>query len=325
MSYSDDKFFRDYILTVEDSQGNMLEIGYPYTCNFNCVQNIFVSANTSNFKIYNLSKELRENLYKDAYNTLDFRRVEFRLAYRNFGGYANKRKENLKYNIYEEKLNKQDYCLVFVGNIKECKSYKEDKVNFITEFDCFDGDFSLQNGYSSFSMQEGSSFTDIFKNTLQDLTTLSGMQISETIANNKIQKAQGFMGPTTELLTSLTSNNFYVNNNIGIILPINEYFDDEYNNNLFLIDSKTGLLKIPQRQQTSLILTTLLEPKLQIGQIVELKSNYNTFMNGIRKIVGLEHTGIISPVINGSAETKIYLYYGTEILKIVKGVKINAI
>ena len=53
----------------------------------------------------------------------------------------------------------------------------------------------------------------------------------------------------------------------------------------------------------------IFEPRLQIGQFVRIKSQTETFYNGVYKVVGIEHSGIISDAQSGQCKTKVSLNY----------------
>jgi hypothetical protein len=322
------KFFRDYIIRIENSEGQMLEVKFPYTIDFTCENNIFSSVNSANFKIYNLDKETRQTIYKDMYDTLNFRRVEFRIKYLNLyqnESYINNTNNiNRNYNVYSQNYNINDYSLIWAGNIRQCFSYRN-KTEMITEISAYDGDFATENGFSNFSFVGGTDNLTLFKTFLNNLPNSDGMQISPTFANGRLQKGRSFIGNTSSILRGITGNNFYFNNNIAECLPLNEYFIDINTiNNIYTLSSETGLIEAPQRENASIVVKSLFAPELTLGEVINLQSEINPFMNGVRKIVGLHHSGTISGAICGNAETKIHVWYGAEVLKSIQGIKINA-
>jgi hypothetical protein len=63
----------------------------------------------------------------------------------------------------------------------------------------------------------------------------------------------------------------------------------------------------------------LFEPRLTIGQTVQLKSDTNRIFNGIYKVMGFEHSGTISDAVAGPCKTSVSLWLGTQVLETVKG------
>ena len=54
----------------------------------------------------------------------------------------------------------------------------------------------------------------------------------------------------------------------------------------------------------------LFEPRLKIGQLVEIISRDNPVLNQIYKVVGLTHIGTISDAVGGKCKTYIRMLYG---------------
>lgn len=323
MSYNF-KFFRNYILTIEDSDGALIDIKFPYTCEFRCTKNVYLAENNSNFKIYNLNKQDRQSIYKDMYDAVNIRNIEFRVDYLNITDNYDDTATN--YNIYsEENLDsvKKSMPLIFKGNVRCCKSYRQG-VNMITEIDAYDWDVAQQNSNSSFNADAGTSFLDVFKNIFSNLKNdgnVNSLMVSPTYSSQTLQRGRVFHGNSLEILNTLSGNNLFFEDNSLQMLGLNEAFKD-YESYYYPIDADTGLLESPQRQDTSVVLTTLLEPQLKLGQIVSLTSTVNDFLNGDRKIMGIEHQGTISFSVSGQATTKIWLFLGAEAIKIVQPAKI---
>ena len=83
--------------------------------------------------------------------------------------------------------------------------------------------------------------------------------------------------------------------------------NDVFNGDLQIINSSTGLLGTPRKQDRLIIVEILFEPRLQVGQQVQIQSNslaqYPNTNNGIFKVVGIEHRGIISGAVGGECKT----------------------
>jgi len=64
----------------------------------------------------------------------------------------------------------------------------------------------------------------------------------------------------------------------------------------------------------------LFEPRLQIGQVVELNSNFFKKLNGQYKIIGIRHSGTISDAVAGRCKTTVELCLGNRVLNVLKGI-----
>ena len=58
----------------------------------------------------------------------------------------------------------------------------------------------------------------------------------------------------------------------------------------------------------------MIEPKIIIGQLLQIESQINQFYNGQFKVVGISHNGIISGAVNGQCITTLQLFIGNKIL-----------
>jgi len=85
------------------------------------------------------------------------------------------------------------------------------------------------------------------------------------------------------------------------------------NPNLQLLDASTGLIHTPRRDQSYLTVTTLLESRIIMGQLVELKSSVTPQYNGAYKIVGVNHKGNISGAVQSRCES-IFNLVGNQLL-----------
>lgn len=63
----------------------------------------------------------------------------------------------------------------------------------------------------------------------------------------------------------------------------------------------------------------LFEPRLTIGQQVQLQSQTNRIFNGMYKVMGFEHSGMISPAVGGDCKSSVSLWLGTQVLETVTG------
>ena len=84
-----------------------------------------------------------------------------------------------------------------------------------------------------------------------------------------------------------------------------------------LINSQTGLLGTPVREQTLIHFDMLLEPSLNVGSSVELISSTADNFNGLYKITAVKHRGMISGTLSGSAITTGEFFYNSALVPTV--------
>ena len=67
----------------------------------------------------------------------------------------------------------------------------------------------------------------------------------------------------------------------------------------------------------------LFEPRLTLGQIINLQSTTNKQYNGLYKVVGFTHRGTISPAVCGDLRTTVNLFIGQGELSTIQGAVVS--
>ena len=283
---NDVKFSRKYTLLIETFDNQIIEVKLPFTLEFNCQRHNLASVNKANLKIYNLNKINRNLIYKDKYTTLIYRRVELKAGY------------------------DIDSPVIFRGNILQAFSYKQG-VNIITEIDAFDGGYAIRNSVSSLTINKGEIKRDTLSRLTKDLKNINGSIIGNFPSISKRGKV--LFGNTFQFLRSESNNNVFIDNEKVNILTRNEVIEGD----ISIIDSDFGLLESPIRSETELSFKILFEPRLKVGQGIELKSIVNSFFNGKYKVIGFQHVGVISDAVGGQCHTIVNLWLGTKAFNLV--------
>lgn len=282
------KFQREYSLSIETADASLVTIESPLTLEFNIERNTLASANTANFRILNLGELTRQRLYKSKYDISIFRAIELK------AGYAG------------------EIPVVFSGNVLEAFSYKEEgAVNTYTDISCYDGGFDIVNSYSSFAVQAGEK-RKVIERLAGDFPHVRKGLFSEF--EGLSLRGRSVMGNTFKLLSDETLGGAFIDNEVVNGLLDNDCLDGD----IRVIQSTTGLLGSPKRADTLLIVELLFEPKLKVGQRVELNSQTERNFNGIYKVAGIHHSGTISGAVGGKCKTVVSLWYGTDVLRIIE-------
>lgn len=274
-----DKLGRNYFLKVQKLEGDYLEIRPPFTMDFDVSRTILSSANTSTIRVYNLSEANRSQIRKD---TTDF---DFNL------------------NVVLQAGYQLNMPVIFQGNIKQAWSHRQ-RVDFITEIQSFDGGFAMVNGTSNQTFKTGTPNVNVLRSLINDLPGVTQGTVGAFPASTI--RGAAYSGRTADLLSQLSGNSFFIDNGKANILG-----DDEcLQGSIQVIDSSTGLLGTPIREQNMLHLETLFEPRLILGQKIQLKSSTAQNYNGFYRVVSIHHRGTISEATCGEAITTIGLAYG---------------
>lgn len=284
------KFGRSYILKVQTQNGETLTIQPPFTVEFDITRNTLTSANVASIRIYNLSPKNRSQIRKDVTNYGDLRQVQLAAGYGT----------NLP--------------IIFVGNITQAWSVREGN-NFITQIESFDGGYAFANGQTNTTYPAGTQQQTIVENMASSLPGVTVGAIGEF--SGSITRGNAYTGNTTNLLNALTGGGMFIDNGKVNCLGNSECLEGE----IQIINSDTGLLGTPVREQTILNFDMLFEPRLIVGQKIQLDSLEGSLkganFNGFYKIISLKHRGMISAAICGDAITSVGMFYGTEALTTV--------
>jgi hypothetical protein len=290
------KFGRTYSLSVEVAGGQRVTIEPPFTCEFEVSRNSLASANTGFFRIFNLAERTRNLIYKDRFAVQDIRAIQFRAGYES-----------------------ESVPMIFNGQVRCASSYRVGgAADTMTELEAFDGGFQMTNGFTSMTVESGA----VARNVLQSLAaTLPGITGSPIVGNfpgiNK--RGEVLFGNTWKLILEKSRGLATIDNGQPKILQDNETITGE----IPLITSDTGLLGSPRRSSGTLDVEMLFEPRLTVGQVVDLKSSVNTIFNGRFKVMGFTHRGTISPAVGGECRTTLSLWLGTQVLEVIKGTPIQ--
>ena len=281
-------------VTAENTKNVTIKL--PFTLEFEITRANLSSAQTATFKIYNLGKKTRDAIQKDSWQWI-YRAIQFRAGY--------------------EDPNGQMLPLLFNGTVKTAYSYRQG-VDFITEIEAYDSAWAMANGFSTLSLTAGKTASEIVGLLAKNLPGLTGTPIIgnfPTIA----KRGQVFVGNTWTLIQNLTNQLAVMNNGQLIAMKLNEVF----RGGLPLISEETGLLGIPKRSNAFLECEMIFEPRLTLCQIIELRTILSPQFNRFWKVVGVQHQGMISPSVAGSATSKATLWFTPYEFKEVYGVPVE--
>lgn len=294
------KFNRRFKLTYQINDEEALIVRSPLTIEFDIQRNTASSLNSAVIKIYNLSLKNRNLLFKSRTNLNDL----------------TDRKYVILQAGYETALNKDsEMSVIFQGYILEADSYREGS-NIITYISAQDGGIGVYNSTISKTFAGGLSLVNLFKQVASEIQDVTIGKVGNIEGN--IKTSATLNGNAFYLLT-----NRYFSEKVFIDLgKINLMNLDEYIKTPFvpLITTKSGLVGTPRRQGNIVDISLMFEPRIQIQQLIEIKSSVNPIWDGQYKVIGLKHQGIISGAVGGDLITNLQLFIGDKLLKELKGI-----
>jgi hypothetical protein len=275
------KFQRTWTAVIAGADNQQITVAYPLTIMFHVSRNTLASANTGNFRLYNLSEKNRMLILKDRWDPEIYRQIIV------YAGYQS-----------EPKL-----PVIFQGNILSAQSYREG-VDWITEIEALDGGFGIINGQVSTTLPEGWNFREIFNSTVQTMKNVTRGAVGDFGANNS--RGVTLMGNSWDVLNkAVQDGDAFIDNEQVNVLRNGEYRMES--GLVTTINADSGLLGTPRRYDKTLQISVLFEPRMVVGQKIELES-LETVFNGVYKIIGIAHRATISEAIGGDAVTTITVF-----------------
>ena len=274
------KWIRDYIILIQTPDGDTLEVKPPFSAHFDVTRNTLASTNSCSLTLNNLSRSIRNRIFKDRYSITEYWQIVILAGYK--------------------KLE-----TVFQGNILQSQSHKSG-VDWITQIEAFDGLYGVQNGVVAQTVSAGTSFGEVFGNVINTmpnmLSGLFGGKANETTG----ERGQVLLGQSSGVLGDLTDGNYFIDNETVNILNQDEVIATQ----VLLLDEKQ-LFTSPKRQDTNLDVEILFLPQVRVGFMVEIRSVEEIY-NGQYKAIGFKHSVDVLSSSSGSAKTTLTLYAGAQ-------------
>ena len=276
------KFNCVYELRIETNTGEIVIIRPPFTLEFSVMRNLLSSTNTASFVIKNLAPKTRAKIFKDQFDTTTFRAIQF------FAGYDDGTSDN------------PILPLVFNGNIKKAYNFRQG-TDFITEIECFDGSLASYQTVST-TVKKGTALRDTFTQLV------SGMKNIESFTQGKGYdqtnfRDQAIFGNAKEIIDEQSDGKFYIDSGGAYLLGDNEVIEAP----LTEISFENGLLNTPRRQEVFVEIDMIFEPRVKPSQKLNLISVSEPQYDGVHKVIGFTHSGVISESVAGVRQTKLTL------------------
>lgn len=280
-----EKLGRQYRLTVQkvDSDDNPIDeaiiITNPITMRFSVNRTLFADINSMDVELYNLAP--------DTYNALFF-------------DYFNTKRRTI---ILEAGYKGQELSIIFIGDVWSCYTSRQGS-DIITKIHALVGLRSLQ-------VQTDATLANISRNQILTKAANDMMMDIEIYSgeDTKFTRPVSLEGNSMGIIQKYSDNNAFIDN--GKIIVLNDR--DVFNGEVVLINDESGLLGVPRHEDALLSVDIILEPRILIGQLIEIQSRIMSEFEGQYKVYGIKHEGIISDAISSSATTTLEMLVGTQV------------
>jgi hypothetical protein len=274
----------------------------PLTIEFNYRKNVTGQLNQGSFRVYNLNRETRRQIEFDRFLTQSAKTVgsNTSLLYNQL---------NLPFSLMDG-FEGGTPTIAFSGNIQKAYSSKQG-VDIITQIDCVDGMFGINNSYGDLTVDTPVTTKEIIEFLVGSLNNVEKGYISNlpTVplpyfsfngrVFDKIKQLTNGLGSTDQ-----TCADCFIDNGKIHILSINEGFV----NRGILVFNADNIIGSPRATGSYIEFDIVYTSDLRLGQIIELQTNINSFINGQYKIVSLSGSGTFGDSQIGSNITTVQVF-----------------
>lgn len=289
-----------------------LRVTLPISLDFEISRNNLASTNTCKFILYNLSKEVRDLMFRDAldigkpYNPNETGFIEVGEA-----------EETIKEKVGEDKLrnyvelwagyrSSNTRYLIFSGCVLSAYSYKAG-VDYVTEINGYSVNLKDPLTYICYTAKAGMFYSSVIGDIAKQLTGIFEVNMDKELEELTFTKDTVLMGTAEDILIKQFGYKPYVDNNCLNILSDKSIVTGE----VATITPEKGLLESPKRTQNGVKIKMLFEPSLRVGQVVALQAGMEQTYNDTQFVItGFKHYGSISSVKDSQTISEVELIRG---------------
>lgn len=252
----------------------------PFTIQFSINRNAQATLNTMSIRIYNLSAYNRNRIRQDRFNLNPEHLVKLEAGY-------------------------DSIFTIFNGIIMQADSQREG-TDIVTTIISQDGAHDVANTQISTAIAAGASEEDVFKLMVGNFPNLTLGAIGQF--DGKFNRSLILHGNLWEKMKTYAPAKVFIDKQKIFLLNNNEVIAGE----IPVIDSSTGLLQTPRRLDAYLSIQTIFEPRVTVGQVLELHSRIEPIYDGQYKVVGVNHQGVISASVGADLQSTFNLLLGAK-------------
>jgi len=250
------RFDRDFELTVSVGGGREVIVKPPMRISFSANKSVSGGLNKLTCRIYDLQSSNRLALTKDAEGR-EVIPISLRVGY------------------------KGTMALIFKGTVFRGQNFREGP-DFITELESQDGGAQVLGTFISTTVRG--------KNrAIEAVRQATGLGKGKMTTQEPLVRPRVMIGPTARVLDELLEEGatWYVDDEQLYVLKS----DDVISNFVPVVNTVTGLLNTPTREQSKVTFDTLMNPTLRIGALCKLESQSAPHMNGLYRIIEMGYSG----------------------------------
>lgn len=274
--------FRLTVQTVDDkgvpNEGKII-IEDPITIRFAVNRTLFADVNAMDIDIYNLAPETYNKLFFDYFNV------------------------NRRTVVLEAGYEGMELSVIFIGDVWSCFTSRQGS-DVITRMHAIVGLKSL--GLQTDATLENISRNQILTQAAHDMALDIKIYSGEDI---KFTRPVTLEGNSFAIIQKYSDGTAFIDNNQISVLDTYDAIEGD----VPLINDESGLLGVPEHEDALLRVRIIFEPRIIIGQIIEIQSRIAPMFNGQYKVYGIKHEGTISKAVAGEAITTLEMLVGSQV------------
>jgi hypothetical protein len=294
------KFGRNYRLVLLDNltANTGLELrndkdAQSLTIDFDIQRGVGADLNSMTLRIYNLSRDNQAQLFQARLdlsnkNTFIARPIILQAGYND------------------------GLSVIFRGGIREAFTFRQGN-DLITQIEALDGILSTTQTYVNISYDSATTAQQIVDDLVAPLTSQTDVEAGQTklstttaalIGDN--QRGYVIAGNAYDILQEYTNKKAFIDLGELNIISDNECIRPSVR----VIDADTGLLGMPRLDGLRVTIETIFEPRINVGEFIEVQSSVAKQFNGQYKVAAVQHKGMLSDTVAGDAKSIFQLYGG---------------
>lgn len=278
------KFGRTYHLFIQGQTADHT-MDDPLTLRFRVTNNTLFSSGQAVLQIYNLTQDVRNDLYKDAYEYQTYKQIILAAGY----------------------VNEPSVPIIFQGNVMQASSYRQGP-DWITEIIGLDGGFAIDNGIINLTKPNPYTFENVMSDIVKQMPhlTLGKIGVFDVKNSRGISMAGNAWYNIIKRVAPYQAQAF-INKEVVNIVNQWEYVAEE--GLLETISADTGMIGTPRVQDGLVKARMIFEPRLEVGQKVSIESSeIPSNRSGDFKVFQLLHSGTISGAVCEELITEATIY-----------------
>lgn len=283
------KFVRQFWMQVQGAT-RLWTIQSPLTLEIDVDRGIFQSVSRFTFKVYNLGLPARKDIYLDQNNWLSTpRSIVVRAGYASWQSSVGP-------------SSPQSFPVIAQGQLFQAFSTRAGP-SWITTMTGWDGGFDQANAFINAPFSKKVSFSQRVNQIAKSMSNLRSVFISPQIVA-PVSRGATYSGKPWDILCELAlyaQADVFIDLGILYMVPKGQGVPS-LTAGITEINTKTGLLNTPIKQQFRVSFDMIFEPRITVGQNVNLVSE-EPENNGSYVLQGLSHRGIISDAVDGDLIT----------------------